>query len=79
MIIEIESYLGDKLISGKTLSIGQLKHQMEAILKQVSEKDFVSIFCARYDFEVLPYDENIEAHYVVDLDTHMVFQPKYDD
>ena len=79
MVIEIESYSGNVFIFGKAASIGQLKNRMANILEQAGEKSFVSIFCARYSFDVLPYDERIEPDFCIDLDTHKVFKPQYDD
>ncbi len=73
MIIEVESYLGDTLITGKVSSIEQLRHQMLSVLLQVGEKDFVPFFCARYGFDIMPYDDYIKVDFRIDLDTHKVF------
>lgn len=75
MLIGIESINGDVLLSGKVASVGQLKQRMIAVLSDVSENDFVAVFCVRYGYDVYPYDENITVDYVIDLDTHLVYQP----
>lgn len=75
MIVIIESYTGDALISGKVTSAGQLKYRMQMVLKDTSTEDFCSVFCARYQFDILPYDSHIKADYIMDLDTHLVLTP----
>lgn len=49
MIIEVECYLGDTLISGKVVSVSQLKSKMAKVFKDTCVKDFVSVFCVRYN------------------------------
>lgn len=73
MIIKIESYLGDTLISGKVSSIGQVRSRMHLILEEVNERDFVAVYCARYKFDIIPYDDSIITDICIDLDTHKVF------
>ncbi len=77
MLVGIESINGDVLLSGKVSSVGQLKQRMMAVLSEVSEKDFISVFCARYGYDIYPYDENIRIDYLIDLDTHAVNKPIY--
>lgn len=74
MLIRIESFYGDRLISGKVSSVGQLKYRMMTVLAEMGENDFTSIFCVRYGYDRYPYDPDIQVDYVIDLDTHMVYQ-----
>lgn len=77
MLIEIESYLGDTLVFGKVRSIGQLKYRMMAVLNDTPTEDFTAIFCARYKFEILPYNPGAQVDYRMDLDTCKVYKPNY--
>ena len=77
MLIRIESFYGDSLLSGKVSSIGQLKYRMMAVLADCSTCDFVSVFCARYGYNIYPYDKSIQVDYVIDLDIYKVYKPVY--
>jgi len=48
------------------------------ILKAVGERDFLSVFCARYGYEELQYADTIKVDYVIDLDVHLLIEPKYE-
>ncbi|OCG41967.1 MULTISPECIES: hypothetical protein [unclassified Gilliamella] len=75
MIIEIESFYGNTLISGKASSIGQLKSRMMKVLNDVGSENFTHIFCFRYGYQIYPYNKNIAVDYVIDLDIYHVYQP----
>lgn len=77
MLIEIESLNGDMLLSGKVSSVGQLKQQVMNVLAEVGRNDFVAIFCARYGYDIYPYDQDIKVDYVIDLDVYKVYRPIY--
>lgn len=77
MLIEIESFYGDSLLSGKVSSIEQLKYQVMTVLADCDIQNFISVFCARYSYDIYPYDESIQVDYVVDLDTYSVYKPVY--
>lgn len=77
MLIEIESFYGDSLLSGKVSSIEQLKYQVMTVLADCDIRNFISVFCARYSYDIYPYDESIQVDYVVDLDTYSVYKPVY--
>ena len=68
MIIYVESCYGNAILSGKVSSAGQLKNRMKATLNDIGAEDFISVFCSRYNFDRLPFDENIEWDYFIDLD-----------
>ncbi|MCL2323895.1 MAG: hypothetical protein FWC47_17535 [Oscillospiraceae bacterium] len=59
MIIYIESFYGDAVISGKVRTVGQLKYRVFKTLKEVGQKDFVSVFCARYNFDIIPIKKDV--------------------
>ena len=77
MLIKIESFYGDSLFSGKVSSIGQLKHRVMTVVADCDIQDFISVFCARYSYDIYPYDESIQVDYVIDLDTYLVYKPVY--
>ncbi|WP_157952952.1 hypothetical protein [Limnobaculum parvum] len=77
MLIGIEGINGDVLLSGKVASVGQLKQRMMIVLGEVSENDFVSVFCARYGYDIYTYDQNIKVDYVIDLGASIVYKPVY--
>ena len=77
MLIELECVYGDKLIHGSHLNSNELQNAIREILQTVSEKEFFSVFCARYGYEELPYSNAVRVDYIIDLDTHLLIKPKY--
>ena len=81
MIIEVESVHGDTIIHGKNFSESELRTVIKELLSSADEFNFVSIFCMRCGYELLPYDNSVEVDYIVDyiidLDTHLLIKPKY--
>lgn len=77
MILEIESVYGDAIIHGKHFCESDLRTIVKELLSYVNESEFVSNFCMRYEYELLPYDDNIKVDYIIDLDTHLLIKPKY--
>lgn len=77
MLIEIESVYGNKLLHGEKNEFSEINLQLQNLLASVNEKDFVPVFCAALNFEELPYDEEQQVDYVIDLDTHKMYKPKY--
>lgn len=77
MLIELESVYGDKIIHGKHLERCELQNTLSELLSTVDERDFSSVFCARYGYEEVPYSDTIRVDYVIDLDTHLLLKPKY--
>ena len=55
----------------------ELQEAINEILQIVSEKEFLSVFCARYGYEELPYSSTVRVDYTIDLDTHLLIKPKY--
>ena len=77
MIIEIESFWGDCLLHGPKTDSMTLQSQMNALLTYTDTKDFVRIFCVRYGYEELPFDETVRVDYVMDLDISRIYRPRY--
>lgn len=77
MIIEIESFWGDCLLHGPKTDYMTLQSQMNALLTDTDTKDFVRIFCVRYGYEELPWDEMVQVDYVMDLDISRIYRPRY--
>ncbi|WP_267339640.1 MULTISPECIES: hypothetical protein [unclassified Gilliamella] len=50
---------------------------MMTVVADCDIQDFMSVFCARYIYDIYPYDESIQVDYVVDLDTYSVYKPVY--
>ncbi len=80
MLIYIEMYPRDRMLHGPKCSVSELKKRVSEIQAEAETKDFIPIFCARYNFEELPLDnlpinENIEVDYYVDVDTALVHKP----
>lgn len=77
MLVEIESYMGDCLIFGKRCSENELRQRMKKVLEAAETEEFTAIFCRIYQFDQYPLSEEIEVDFVIDLDTHQVYAPKY--
>lgn len=80
MLIYIEMYPRDRMLHGPSCSVSELKKRVAEIQAEADTKDFISIFCARYNFEELPLDNlpinvNIKADYYVDIDAALVHKP----
>lgn len=77
MILFVESVYGDTMLHGNRFEGKELRQAVKQLLNVVSEEEFVSAFCMRYQYSVVPYDPNAKADYVIDLDTHWVYKPIY--
>ena len=76
MIIEIEAYnIKNVFLTGKTCTEKELKQKVSYILS-LSNDNFVELFCRQYSFDKVNYKFN-EVDFVIDLDTHLVYHPKY--
>ena len=76
MIIGIESYCGDKLLVGKTLTFEEIKTAVNEIFEKNDEKSFMTVFCSRYGYKELPCSEGYAAYWI-DLDTRCVLVTSY--
>ena len=78
MIIEIEGYLIQVLLTGKKRTKQQLKQMYLQADKLTYEYfDFPDVFCRLHNFEEIPYSEDIEVDFVIDTDTGRIYTPSY--
>ena len=78
MIIEIEGYLIQVLLTGKKCTKQQLKQMYIQADKLTYEYfDFPDVFCRLHNFEQIPYSEDIEVDFVIDTDTRRIYTPNY--
>ncbi len=77
MLVEIESFWGDKIISGKKCSEKELRQKMNEVLKITETEEFTAIFCRMFQFEENNFSDEVRVDFVIDLDTHLIFVPKY--
>ena len=77
MLIELESAFGDKIIQGEYISKTKLRNALNEILKVVDEQNFLSVFCEHYGYEEIQCENFVRVDYVIDLDTHLIIEPKY--
>lgn len=78
LIIKIDSFFCQALLSGKKCSIQQLK-QMYFQAKEITfdYKDFPKVFCRLHNFDEIPYSKYIEVDFVFDTDTDRIYSPTY--
>ena len=77
MIIEIEGYGKEVLLTGKKCSVGKLKWMVHQTIC-LADKDthhFVALFCRMHHFDKIGFEDGIMADYVIDVDTGVVFTP----
>lgn len=79
MLIEIESFRGDKILSGKKCAEKELRQKMHQVLDLTEGEEFVAVFCRLFEFEVYSLLEADRIDYVIDLDTRIVYAPRYSD
>ncbi|TYS17170.1 hypothetical protein FZC78_10310 [Rossellomorea vietnamensis] len=78
MIIEIDGYFHQLLLTGKKCTIPQLKKMyIEANEWPIEITDFPDVFCRLYKFEQIPYDKNLKVDFVIDTDTGRIYVPAY--
>jgi len=77
LLIRIDSFFGDKLISGARCTEKDLKEKFDKIIKVAEATEFTALFCRTFQFEELSTDAYIRVDYVIDLDTHLVYAPRY--
>jgi len=75
MLILIESYFGDRLISGRKCSLKELYERFRNVTEMSHDEDFTALFCRVYNFEELPLCDDFEIDMIIDLDTHLVYKP----
>ncbi|MGO1059194.1 hypothetical protein ACTL32_08715 [Planococcus sp. FY231025] len=78
MIIEIEGYLIQALLTGRKCSKQQLKKMYIQADKLTYEYlGFPNVFCRLHNFEQIPYSEDSKVDFVIDIDIKKIFGPYY--
>ena len=76
MILCIESWKGDTLLSGKSASMGKLKQQIrtaEAICDP-AEDNFIPLLCRIYGWEPIAFSEELVPDRTYDRDTGLLLR-----
>lgn len=78
IIIEIDGFFQQVLLTGKKCSKQQLK-QMYLQAKELTfePRDFTNVFCRLHNYERIPYSEVIKVDFVLDTDTDKIYTPTY--
>jgi len=76
MLVFIDSYFGDRLISGRKCSLKELQERFRKVIEISHGEDFTALFCRVYNFEELPLDDDLEIDMVIVLDTYRVYKPR---
>lgn len=78
MIIEIDGYFNQAILTGRKCSKQQLK-QMYFQAKELTwdTSNLPNIFCKLHNFEQVSYSEDIEVDFVIDTDTDRIYSPSY--
>lgn len=75
MIVKIEGYQVQTLVSGKKCSESKLHWQMKkAIDFMTEETKFVSMFSRLFDYEEIEYSDDVMVDYIIDIDIYKVFK-----
>ncbi|MDQ0229058.1 hypothetical protein [Metabacillus malikii] len=78
MIIKIDGYYHQKLLTGKKCTKQQLKQKYLEVKAITSEmKDLAAVFCRLNNFEEIADDDEIEVDFVIDTDTDRIYSPSY--
>ncbi|MFJ8087796.1 hypothetical protein ACIQ7N_06280 [Lysinibacillus sp. NPDC095746] len=78
LIIEIDGYFHQALVIGKKCSKQQLNYKY-LLAKELTDeiRDFPKLFCRLHNFELIPYDSEIEVDFVIDTDTDRIHRSSY--
>lgn len=75
MIIKIEGYQTERLLSEKKCSELKLHWQMKKLISHTTEEiTFLSMFSRLFDYEEIEYSNEIEIDYIIDTDTYKIFK-----
>lgn len=78
IIIEIDGFFNQALLTGRKCSKKQLK-QMYLQAKELTfdPSNFPNVFGRLHNFEQVPYSEDIKVDFVLDTDTDRIYSPSY--
>lgn len=80
MIIEIDGFFQQVLLTGKKCSKQQLKLKYlkaKELALETSNSDLANVFCSLHNFEQIPYSNHIKVDFVIDTDTDRIYSPSY--
>lgn len=77
MLVYIESFYGDKLISGKKCTEKELREKFKKVIEISEPADFTPLFCRMFRFQEQFLDEEVQVDFFIDLDTHLIYTPRY--
>ncbi|MFF2879205.1 hypothetical protein ACFVR2_23220 [Gottfriedia sp. NPDC057991] len=78
MIVEIDGYFTQALLTGRKCSKKELKQKYLRALSIVNDiRDLPDVFCRLFRFEQLPFNDKIEVDFVIDTDTDYIYSPNY--
>ncbi len=79
MLIEIESYYGNYIVEGKNYSKTKITEMCKDMISSnnYTAKEFTKKFCNKYEYKILNDNLNKKVDLVIDLDTEMIYVPKY--
>lgn len=62
---------------GRQCSEKELKKKMNEAFEITESEEFTSVFCRLFQFEEYNFSDDIRVEFVIDLDTHLAYVPKY--
>ncbi|MDE6666408.1 MAG: hypothetical protein K2K14_09560 [Ruminococcus sp.] len=76
MIIEIEYYKGNIMLSGKSVSFSEMKKQLETTenIHDAETDNFIELLCRNYQWTVIEID--IMPDYVYDRDIRKLYKQR---
>ena len=78
MIIEVDGYYEQVLLSGESCTIKELQRMFGQVKRQAAHAlDVPKILVAQYGFTRLPYDKSVQVTFVVDTDTDRIYARIY--
>ena len=78
MIIEMDGYFNQAILTGRKCSKQQLKQMyLQAKKLTLDTGNLPNIFCRLYSFEQVPYSEDMKVDFVIDSDTDRIYSPSY--
>lgn len=78
LIIEIDGYVHQVLLTGKKLSQQELKKiYLQAKEFSYDIKDLPNVFCRISNYVEIPYDSDMPVEFVIDTDTDRIYSPTY--
>ena len=78
MIIEMDGYFNQAILTGRKCSKQQLKQMyLQAKKLTLDTGNLPNIFGRLHNFEQIPYSKDIKVDFVIDTDTDRIYPPSY--